>query len=192
MGRINTGGAKKRSGDNIAIASIVSGTTLKLTPPKGYYDGSTGLVTITDGDFIAENIRSGINLFGKVGNLAIVNATPSSNIKAQSDGLNSHSGSSLSNKKREIRSEVSGTIRVSVELYCDVSDIIGRIYKNGVQVASNTQTLNQWTAYTNDISVAKGDLIQLYMQGGLSSSEGQSRNFRVSYEYIAPNSTVLL
>jgi hypothetical protein len=70
MGRINTGGAKKRSGDNIAISSTVVGTTLKLTPPKGYYDGSTGLVTITDGDFIAENIRNGINLFGKVGNLS--------------------------------------------------------------------------------------------------------------------------
>ena len=186
-------GGKKLIGDNVAVASSVSGTTLKLTPPKGCFDGVVGNnVTITDADFVPENIRESVNLFGKVGTLVVVNATPSANIKAQSDGINFHSGSALSNKKREIRVEVSGTIRVSFELFCDVSDIIGRLYKNGTQVASSTQTLNQWNIYTHDIPVVKSDLIQLYMQGGVASSEGQSRNFRVGYEYISPNSTVLL
>lgn len=69
MGRINTGGAKKRTGDNIALASSVSGTTLKLNPPKGYYDGVTGTVNITDADFVASKILTGTNLFGLNGNL---------------------------------------------------------------------------------------------------------------------------
>ena len=64
MGRINTGGVAKRTGDNVALSSSVSGTTLKLSPPKGYYDGVTGTVNITDADFVASKILSGTNLFG--------------------------------------------------------------------------------------------------------------------------------
>lgn len=67
MGRINTGGVKKKIGDNVATSSSVSGTTLKLTPPKGYYDGVGGTVNITDSDYIESNIKTGTNLFGKVG-----------------------------------------------------------------------------------------------------------------------------
>jgi len=73
MGRINTGGAKKRTGDNISLGSSVSGTTLKLAPPKGYYDGVTGTVNITDADFVASKILSGTNLFGINGTLAKLN-----------------------------------------------------------------------------------------------------------------------
>lgn len=73
MGRINTGGAKKRTGDNIALASSVSGTTLKLNPPKGYYDGVTGTVNITDADFVASKILKDTNLFGVNGTVEKLN-----------------------------------------------------------------------------------------------------------------------
>jgi len=64
------GGGAKLTGDNVAVANSVAGTTLKLTPPKGCFDGEIGNnVTITDADLIVENIRSGVNLFGLVGNL---------------------------------------------------------------------------------------------------------------------------
>lgn len=64
-------GGSKLEGDNTAIASSVSGTTLKLTPPKGCFDGVAGNnVTITDADFISANIKNGINIFGITGTLS--------------------------------------------------------------------------------------------------------------------------
>lgn len=73
MGRINTGGVKKKIGDNTATGSSVSGTTLKLNPPKGYYDGVTGTVNITDADFMASKIIDGVNLFGINGDALVCN-----------------------------------------------------------------------------------------------------------------------
>lgn len=67
MGKINTGGVNKIVGDVVNVANSVTGTTLKLTPPKGYYDGSTGKVTIADANFVASKIIAPNNLFGIVG-----------------------------------------------------------------------------------------------------------------------------
>lgn len=87
MGRINTGGAKKRTGDNIALASSVSGTTLKLNPPKGYYDGVTGTVNVTDADFVANKILNGVNLFGIVGNVEKLNMVQGNVLSVNSGGF---------------------------------------------------------------------------------------------------------
>lgn len=57
-------GGIKRKGDNVALASEVSGTTLKLVPPKGIYDGETAKVTITDANFLESNIVIDKNVFG--------------------------------------------------------------------------------------------------------------------------------
>jgi hypothetical protein len=64
-----TGSMPNRAGDTAALSSVVSGTTLKLLASQGYRDGVDDYVTITDPDFIASNIRSGVNLFGLVGTL---------------------------------------------------------------------------------------------------------------------------
>lgn len=62
-----TGTMTDKSGDPVACSSsAVSGTTLKLMVPAGYYDGST-YVTLTDADFVATNILSGVNIFGLAG-----------------------------------------------------------------------------------------------------------------------------
>lgn len=66
-----TGTMPNRAGDNANLASSVSGTTLKLRAPNGYYDGTDDTVTITDTDFIASNIKSGVNLFGITGTMPI-------------------------------------------------------------------------------------------------------------------------
>lgn len=51
-----------------ATAQDVSGTTIRLRPPNGYYNGTaSALVTATDPDFIAPNILSGKNVFGLTG-----------------------------------------------------------------------------------------------------------------------------
>lgn len=66
-----TGTMPIRSGDNSNLANSVAGTTLKLRPPEGYYNGASDNVTITSANFIASNIREGINLFGITGTMPI-------------------------------------------------------------------------------------------------------------------------
>lgn len=66
-----TGTMANRAGDNAAIANSVSGITLKLRPPSGFFDGVDDNVTITDADFIAANIKAGVDLFGLAGTLPL-------------------------------------------------------------------------------------------------------------------------
>lgn len=68
-GSLVTGSMPDRSGDTACVSSSVSGTTLKLKASEGYRDGTNDNVTITDADFIAGNIKSGVNIFGLAGNL---------------------------------------------------------------------------------------------------------------------------
>lgn len=63
-----TGTVTVRNGDNVALSSSVVGTTLKLVPPAGYYDGND-TVTLTDADNIPSNVRKNVNLNGVVGTL---------------------------------------------------------------------------------------------------------------------------
>jgi len=83
-----TGTMANRAGDTAALSSVVSGTTLKLLASQGYRDGVDDYVTITDPDFIASNIRSGVNIFGLTGTLvegkpyASGSVTSSSNTQA--------------------------------------------------------------------------------------------------------------
>lgn len=63
-----TGTMPDRAGDTAAVASAVSGTTLRLRASAGYRDGTNDYVTLSDGDWIAANIVSGKNIFGVTGN----------------------------------------------------------------------------------------------------------------------------
>ncbi|XID92491.1 hypothetical protein ACF3MZ_29185 [Paenibacillaceae bacterium WGS1546] len=58
-----------RSGDTVALASSVSGTTLKLRASAGYRNGTSDNVTITDPNFVETNIPEDISLFGLQGRL---------------------------------------------------------------------------------------------------------------------------
>ena len=51
------------------MSSFISGNTLKLIAPRGIYDGIDDTVTINDDDWISENIKEGVNIFGKTGSL---------------------------------------------------------------------------------------------------------------------------
>lgn len=64
-----TGTMIDRTGDTVAISSVVSSTTLKLLATDGYRDGVNDYVTITDSDFLPSNIKNGTNLFGIVGTM---------------------------------------------------------------------------------------------------------------------------
>lgn len=64
-----TGTMPNRAGDTAALASSVSGTTLKLRASDGYRDGIDDNVTITDADFVDSNIPNDKNIFGLQGTM---------------------------------------------------------------------------------------------------------------------------
>lgn len=67
---LQTGTMPIRSGSVTALGISRSGTTLKFQPPRGYYDGGSGnTVDYTDSDFIASNIKQGVEIFGLTGTL---------------------------------------------------------------------------------------------------------------------------
>jgi hypothetical protein len=184
MGRINTGGAKKRSGDNIAIDSTVSGTTLKLTPPKGYYDGSTGLVTITDGDFIANNIRENINLFGKVGSAKILELLDGSNQwMYREDIKNDSTGDYV--VASTFTARIAGTIRVTFQQRKTGSQYaVSRVTKNGIiQGDVNTCDSLSYITYQRVITVSPNDVINIEHSGNLVGSQIGPRSVSVALQF---------
>jgi len=69
IGPDQVGTLPERQGHNTALGSSISGNTLRLIAPRGIYDGEDDTVTITDNDWIPENIKEGVNIFGKTGSL---------------------------------------------------------------------------------------------------------------------------
>lgn len=71
-----------RAGDTAALANSVSGTTLKLRPSDGYRDGVDDNVTITDANFVADNIVNGKSIFGLQGSYSGVQIQIIENIQS--------------------------------------------------------------------------------------------------------------
>lgn len=65
-----TGTMVDRSGAQLAasaVSAIVSGGRLYARPPLGYYDGVASTVYADDADFVAANIKTGVDMFGLAG-----------------------------------------------------------------------------------------------------------------------------
>jgi hypothetical protein len=63
-----TGTMPNRTGHVTAQGSSISGTTLRFRPQPGYYPGDAGnSVQLSDANFVAANIKSGVNIFGVQG-----------------------------------------------------------------------------------------------------------------------------
>lgn len=76
QGGLKRTGTMVKRGVVAAAANDRSGTTLRLRPPVGYYDGtSAALVTLTDANYIAANLPKNISLFGLTGDLEIPGIT---------------------------------------------------------------------------------------------------------------------
>lgn len=61
-------GTMPNNAGNVAAKSFHrDGTSIHVIPEEGYVDGSDDAVTITDADFVATNIKSGVDLFGITG-----------------------------------------------------------------------------------------------------------------------------
>jgi hypothetical protein len=53
--------------EGLGTYSTVDGTTVKILAPEGYCDGTTSLVTVTEANLLAENIKEGVTIFGVTG-----------------------------------------------------------------------------------------------------------------------------
>lgn len=167
----------------VASAQDVSGTTIRLRPPIGYYNGTaSALVTATDPDFIAAYILNGKNLFGLTGTArAIVTAGTTTTI-GSALAFN-HRTNTAAEKIKEVRINAHGIVRTSFALQDDGATAAnGKIYINGVaRGVLRTKTGIGTTFYTEDFAVNFGDLVQLYTwQDGASNG------------YSAGNLTILI
>ncbi len=61
-----TGTMPNRPGDNAHSGVISSGTTLYVFPNQGYYP-PTSRILVSDPDYVSQNIKSGVDIFGKTG-----------------------------------------------------------------------------------------------------------------------------
>lgn len=121
----------------------------------------------------------------------------SANLKTSDDAAATLVGLSSYSKVKEILlNDSSGTIRVSMQLqlHCSgsTSAVYGKVYKNGVAVgAEHNVTVNGSTdtTFTDDITVATGDLIQAYgyMTNNGSITLACISNFRLEYDKTVIN-----
>lgn len=89
-------------------------------------------------------------------------------------------------KVKEIKiNERGGTIRVKHDMYPANAVDFGwsRVYVNGVAVgAENSQGTGDYITYTDDITVATNDLVQLYVKKSGTVTNTKYRNFRLYYD----------
>ncbi|HUW45692.1 MAG TPA: hypothetical protein VMW50_07845 [Dehalococcoidia bacterium] len=76
-------------------------------------------------------------------------------------------------KIKEIKASVSGTLRIVFSLCVPTGTGYGKIYKNGSAVGTERtlsgSTTDIYSKFTEDIAVARGDLIQLYIKNSGSN-----------------------
>ena len=95
-------------------------------------------------------------------------------------------------KSKEIYIGVPGTYSVSFDLRRDSAQTAqGRIYVNGSPVGTErSNATGSYVTYTEDISVVRGDLLQLYHLITFGSDTSYVRNFRVSEN--EPNHNIVI
>ena len=133
---------------------------------------------------VAKEVTPSSQVFGDlVSAIGIIrDVAPGSVVLAQS--LASKSASvSTPFKAKEIRVNVSGRVRVAFELYDQSSGgANGRIYVNGSAVGILRQVLSppSFVTFTEDITVKKYDLVQLYIWRSGTENVTIAQNFIIS------------
>ncbi|HEV7282291.1 MAG TPA: hypothetical protein VGN57_18965 [Pirellulaceae bacterium] len=97
-------------------------------------------------------------------------------------------------KKKEIRVNMGGTIRVSFNLRVAsaLGTAKGRIYVNGVAVGTErTNSSTGGVDYTEDITVVAGDLVQLYISDNMTNHLVTAESFTLLASKV-PSATVIL
>ncbi|TGE37633.1 hypothetical protein E4K67_12925 [Desulfosporosinus fructosivorans] len=161
-----------RAGDTAALASSVSGTTLKLRASNGYRDGVDDNVMITDADFMASNILAGKNIFGVDGSVVtgIYQYTPGSQI-LYSDPNGGYDSNGVTNGETEVArftipAGVGGTVTICYTSYINsgsISTALTTVRKNGVDVYSYANHAGFGTALSFTTAVSPGDIISFHI-----------------------------
>ena len=71
----------------------------------------------------------------------------------------------------------------SFEISIVSGSIEGRIYKNGVAVGTtHLNASSSFISYTDELTFASGELVQLYIRRVSGVNPGQTRNFAINYD----------
>jgi hypothetical protein len=158
-----TNAMPNRAGDTAALASSISGTTLKLRASNGYRDGIDDNVTITDSNFVASKIVAPNVLFGLTGTASSIDLSPGSNLwlTANAAGVSTNS-TNLSPIGQRIRFANAGTYRISFTIESNyAASVAGCLYVFGVgqigalYTAGNGSPVDSKT-YTQDLAISAG------------------------------------
>jgi len=99
-------------------------------------------------------------------------------------------------KVKEVSVRLPGSVRIKFDLKSSVSGASskGIIYKNGVAFGTErTTTSTSYTTYSEDLTFAAGDLIQLYIRDAenTEANVAYTKNFRIYYDEIARQSFII-
>jgi hypothetical protein len=114
----------------------------------------------------------------------VKNTVASDNLKTSADTERSVTETSYT-KKKEIEMNTFGTIRVSHSAISTNPSYSCStlVYINGVATgASRTTTGTTYETYTEDFTVKKGDLVQLYCATAAGNTTAKIKNFRLYYD----------
>ncbi|OBR62393.1 hypothetical protein A7K91_01885 [Paenibacillus oryzae] len=149
-----------------AIDSTAAPHRLFLMPPKGYYDGVEGnsWVYRDDPNFIAANIRSGVNVFGLAGTLVEEEVFSAGNTIILSDPFTRSGYGPTPRLARSYKINRNGIYRITFSMSSHGNVAYGQIYKNDVPYGIMHGRANSDLGdYTQDLYFAKGDECALYL-----------------------------
>lgn len=153
---------------NRGSGGAITPSTSNQTKLAGYY--SSDITVLGDSNLKSENIAAGKSIFGVVGNVTKVAVAPGDEVfivapltDPSGYGYDTTTNTTLT-KMRELRINVTGTVRISFRVGTSGGTAVFRIYKNGQPFGTpRTHAGSSRTTYTEDLAVSAGDLIQFYL-----------------------------
>ena len=201
--RLNFDGFALEAGSaNAAMAVQLSGIVRGLSSldiGKKYYVQDDGTIGTTPGTYV---IKVGVAISATELLIDKINQREtlllaSDVLQASADTERESSDSSVYNLVKEIKTRFAGVIRVKFDMKANFGGGgsgtgYGQIYINGsaagTERTNNTET---YQTYSEDITVSKNDLVQLYFKASYTNKYTVVRNFRFYYtKYFAKDYVV--
>jgi hypothetical protein len=142
------------------------GTRLFMMPHVGYYDAGANNTWVyrDDPNFIASNIRSGVNVFGLAGTLVEEEVFSAGNVLILSDPFTRSGYGPTPKLVRSYKINRNGIYRITFSMSSHGNVAYGQIYKNDVPYGILHGRANSDLGdYTQDLYFAKGDECALYL-----------------------------
>lgn len=179
-----------RTGNNTALSSSISGTTLRLVGPAGYYDGISDTTQITDPDFVSSNLCGDTNLFGLQGDPNVVRT--GAGTAAAGDML---SGKIAFSKGVQVTGNIPSKGAATITPGTSDQTISAGQYLSGVQTiaslggtATAAQVLNTVTFSSNSAGRAVSGTIP--SKGAATYTPGTSAQTIAAGQYLSGTQTV--